>query len=132
MKSKETQGQEQFGTNAKETDKQNSSKEGILKSQSGDETITDISENKELLTREKVENSPIELVGNEELGYWIGITNFRLTEPVKEKQLVKDRIEFTDWEAILNLYGALKIMEEMEKLKQQEQVKPIENLTSEG
>lgn len=132
MKSKETPEQEQFGTNAKETDKQNSSKMGILKSQSGDETITDISENKELLTREKVENSPIELVGNEELGYWIGITNFRLTEPVKDKQTVKDRIEFTDWEAILNLYGALKMMEEMAKAEAETKVNTIENKIQEA
>lgn len=128
----ETQEKGQYGTNAKKTDNSKSSKVGILKEQSGDESITDISENKEVLLREKIPNTPIEVVGNDELGYWIGITNFRLTAPVKTEEEAMDRAVSTDWEAILNLYGALKMMEEMAKQEAENKAKTLENKIQEA
>lgn len=124
----ETQEQKQSGTNAKKTGNKNSGKEGILKSQSADETITDISENEELFTNTQVERTgTIRLVGNEKVGYWLAIANFRLNEPLATIEEAQEIAEKPTWETIVNLIGAIGLLEKGQKMAEETKANTIEN-----
>lgn len=113
----ETQEKSHIGMSARETNKENSSKGGILKETSGNESITDISENQELIHREKVENTPFEIIGGEGR-YWLSMGLFRLSEPKSTIEEVKQIVNEKGWETIINVMCAIMAGRDMELMSQ--------------
>lgn len=111
----ETQAQKHSLKNVRETDKENSSKVGILKEQSGDNNITDISENKEMFERHKVEGTPFEIIGKDK-NYWISLGAFRLSRNQTKEECIKD-IETRNWELIINVLCAIMAGKDMETIE---------------
>lgn len=110
----ETQGKELIGTSAKKTSNSNYGKIGILKEQSGDESINDISENKEMLKRTKVDNTPFEIIGDGEDNNWISMGMFRLSQGNKTVTELKREIGTTNWELVVNVLCAVMYSRDME------------------
>lgn len=112
----ETQEQGHSLKNVEKTNNSNSSKIGILKEQSGDENITDISENKQMFERIKVEETPFEIIGSEKTGWWISLGAFRLCEP-QLKSSCERMIREKDWEMIINVLCAIMAGKDMETIE---------------
>lgn len=110
----EAQEQEQSHTNAKETDRLNSGKKGILKEHSGDENIPSLDENKELIERVKIKGTPIEVIGSKEVGYWASMGLFRLTEKRDTIDEVVYEVEEKGWEIMINVMCAIMAGRDME------------------
>lgn len=105
-------------TSAPNADNTNSSKkEGVLKKETGDETIPDISTNKPIMTREKIEDLPFEIIHQEEIGWWLGMGICRLNAPVQSKAELMYKMQGTNWELVINIIGAIMMMNELEKNK---------------
>lgn len=96
---------------------------GILKESSGDENIPNLDENRELVERKKIDGTPIEVIGNKEVGYWASMGLFRLTEKKKSMEEVEYEVESKGWEIIINVMCAImagRDMEIMEAAKKKE------------
>lgn len=116
----ETQENGHTGTNVKETNNSKSGKAGILKEQSGNENIPDLDENKQLIDREPIPNSPFELIGNEQVGYWASMGLFRLNAPTRTKEETIEIIEERGWEILINVICGIMAGRDMEIMKQAE------------
>lgn len=57
----------------------------------------------QLVEREKIENSPFEIIGNKDHGYFAAFGKYRITEKFENMQLVKDYLESHKWEVVVNL-----------------------------
>jgi hypothetical protein len=71
--------------------------------------------NTELVQRHPVENTPFEIVGNPDYGYFITLGIYRLTST---KQTIKDcekLIKNKDWEVITGIIGAILQAEHTQK-----------------
>jgi hypothetical protein len=99
--------------NAKKTDNLKSGR-GILKTQSGDENIPDLDKGQELIEREKIYNSPFELIGNQEIGYWIALGAFRISEKGTKSEKLRE-VENKDWDLIINVLCAIMAGKDMEE-----------------
>ena len=99
--------------NAKKTDNLKSGR-GILKTQSGDENIPDLNKGQELIEREKIHNSPFELIGNQEIGYWIALGAFRISEKGSKAEKLRE-VENKDWDLIINVLCAIMAGKDMEE-----------------
>ena len=102
-------------TYAASPDNSNYSKEGVLKKETGDETIPNLGEGKQLITREKIEGLPFEIIHQEEIGYWLGMGVCRLTKPVDARWKIEELMGQTNWELVINIIGAIMIMNEMKE-----------------
>lgn len=104
------QQQSQSDTNVNEIDNSTYSKKkgaGILKEQSGEESIPNLEENTKEFERETIEGTPLEIIGNDQIGYWVAMGMFRLTEPQSTIEEVRKRLHDNDWELLINLMCAL-------------------------
>lgn len=79
------------------------SKRDELRSQTGAREVPN-SEYSELVERYPVDIFMV--VGNPDKGYFVGLGQFRLTEPAG-KQETEDKIKNRDWELIMNLMMAV-------------------------
>lgn len=79
----------------------------IHKPPSGETTSTehgnDEEHNTELLQRIKIQNAPFEVVGNEEIGYFIAFGKYKLTTNYNTIEEAQQRIEYDKWEIMINL-----------------------------
>lgn len=99
--------------NAKKTDNLKSGR-GILKNQSGMEDIPDLEASQELIEREKIHNSPFELIGNKEVGYWIALGAFRISEKGSKAEKLQE-VENKEWDLIINVLCAIMAGKDMEE-----------------
>jgi len=61
----------------------------------------------ELLKREKIKNTPFEIIGNEEIGYFIAMGKFRLTQPEETIEQTFEKLITHQYEIITNMIIAL-------------------------
>lgn len=77
--------------------------------------------NSQLIKREKIPNSPFYAIGSDELGYFISIGAYRLTEPQKTLEEAKDLLNTHQWQImaslIVTMYQAMKKEDEDVLLK---------------
>lgn len=95
----------------------NSSKEGILKRETGDETIPNLSKNTTLLTRKKVKGTPFEIIGQENVGYWVSMGIFRLSEPTETLEEAEELVKTPTWDMIINVICGIIGGKEMEEAR---------------
>lgn len=78
-------------------------KEQLLSSMNAKETHTKASE---LISREQIKNTPFDLAGNEEHGYFIGAGKYRFTEPRPTKEEALNDLDELQWLIIANMIAA--------------------------
>lgn len=62
-------------------------------------------ENKVMLERHDVPGTGFQICGNEELGYFVSIGHYRLTEPKPTKAICLELINTRDWELLVAMMG---------------------------
>lgn len=63
-------------------------------------------ESQELIVREKIPNSPFTVVGNETVGYFITMGEYRLTEHFETTEQASKQLEIDRWNIIARLIAA--------------------------
>jgi len=63
--------------------------------------------NSQLLDRKPLKNTPFELVGNQETGYFIALGRFRITEPAPTKEEAKLKLSEERWNIITQMITTL-------------------------
>lgn len=61
--------------------------------------------NTQLVDKEHIDGTPFDIVGDEELGYFVAIGNYRITQ-THDKEDCRTMIRVMEWELILGLIGA--------------------------
>lgn len=74
--------------------------------------------NTELLHRVKIQNAPFEVVGNEEIGYFIAFGKYKLTTNYNTIEEAQERIEKDQWTIIINLMIIIANQTELQKDQQ--------------
>lgn len=62
-------------------------------------------QNKVMLERHDVPGTGFQICGSEELGYFVSIGQYRLTEPKKTKAICLELINTRDWELLVSMMG---------------------------
>lgn len=57
----------------------------------------------QLISREKIENTPFEIVGNRDSGYFLCMGKFRYTEFMQSKEQVLDYFNGNIWDLIMKM-----------------------------
>jgi hypothetical protein len=60
----------------------------------------------ELIERERIENTPLDIIGNTKLGYFLALGRFRVSEKFEHKNIAEDHLESHKWEIIMNCISA--------------------------
>lgn len=63
--------------------------------------------NKELVSRKKIPNTPFEIIGNEERGYFLAFGKYKLTPDIKTEEDVIMYLEETSWYIIVNIIAIM-------------------------
>lgn len=79
--------------------------EELLKLQTGAEDTHN--KNSNLMERNKIENTPFEIVGNEEIGYALLMGHYTLTEFLETKDEVKEELDKNKWIIIQRMIGSM-------------------------
>ena len=73
----------------------------------------------ELVTKEQITDTPFELVGNEERGYFIAIGKYKVSQNYSDKETAIDDAKYPAWDILLNvmsLMASFTFEEERKKL----------------
>lgn len=82
--------------------------EEILHTQvNADENQNNIPSGKQLLEREKITDTPFELIGNEEIGYFISLGKYRISEIMTNKKIAIESLEKEQWNYIVRIIVTL-------------------------
>lgn len=66
------------------------------------------------IEREQIENTPIYVIGNEEQGYCLTISNYRITTTKETKEEAIKTLETNKWDIICNIIIILQEIREKE------------------
>lgn len=69
----------------------------LLKLQTSAEENQNNSNSTELLERERIENTPYTIIGNQEKGYFLAFGKYKVIENKPTKQEVRDELEKRKW-----------------------------------
>ncbi|AXH75282.1 MAG: hypothetical protein [Microviridae sp.] len=73
--------------------------------------------NKELISNESIKGTPFKITGNEDLGYFLSMGKYRLTEPTKTKEEVLNELEENKWQIICRtIHAYIAFNEEVKNL----------------
>lgn len=114
MKQHNTTTSQNGRTSVEETHSKNSSREGILKKELGNENIPNIGGTQPNIHKEKIEGTPFEIVTQESIGCWLTLGAFRLSAPTEDKQELYSMVNGRDWELIANLIQATVVANNMQ------------------
>lgn len=64
-------------------------------------------QNTQLMVREKLPNTPFTLIGNDEIGYFITMGPYRLTEHYPTPAEASEQIQIEQWQIIARMIGII-------------------------
>lgn len=90
----------------------------LLRSQMSADSISK-EPSSELLTRERIKNTPFDLVGNEEQGYFVALGRYKVSETYGDQDTAIHEAKYPAWDILLNVMSLMASMtfeEERKKL----------------
>lgn len=72
-------------------------------------------DNKNLVSVETIDGTPLAVVGNDEEGYFIAMGQYKMTEIQKTKEEALENLKYNEWNIILRMMSA--VIEINEKMK---------------
>ena len=103
--------------------------EELLKLQTGTESqSTDNQNYSQTVERERYEGTAFDITGNKEVGYFVALGQYRLTQPRKHKSECIEMIDTRDYELLLGLMGATLLSHNKEIL---DKIEALNNIITE-
>ena len=81
-------------------------------------------ESKKLISNEPIDGTPFHLVGSEEVGYFISLGKYRLTEPSKKEEDALMKLSSEKWQIVARLVAAYIDFDTQMKNQQHETMEP--------
>jgi hypothetical protein len=60
----------------------------------------------EIIEKDRIPNTPFDVIGNTKLGYFIALGRFRISEKIQEKYTAENYLEDHKWEITMNCISA--------------------------